>query len=448
MMNLGHIWALCKKDLLLLTRDKTGMFFTFLFPVGFALFFGMIFGGAGGAGKDAKIDVAVVDLDRSEASAKFAARLRADESLRVHVPPAESDAEPMAWAEKMVLTRTIVAFIAVEPGFGKGQDEMFMGGQGLVRVGADPSRTAERGMLQGILMKHAYSGMSDTFSKPEESRKQTAKAREMVRASKDLSAADRVIFETFFGAMDTFMARAQRGAEDDAKKAAGAGEAKPGSGFAFEPVKVTFEEVKPKRTLPANAFAVSFPQGLVWGVMGAAMGFAVAFIGERRSGTFARLVCSPMPSWALIAGKALACFLTILAAMSLMLVLASFLGVRLDNTLTLIVALLVVAFAFVGIMALLAVIAPTERSASGLGWAVMMVLAFVGGAAVPTFAMPGWMQSVSNISPMAWSMRCLEGGVWRGASVADIAVPALALVGLGGAGLVFAVWSLKRVAVK
>jgi ABC-2 type transport system permease protein len=452
-----QIWALARKDLLLLLRDKTGLFFTFVFPIGFALFFGMIFGGTGNAGSgggggaggaldNARLTIALIDSDNTPASNALAKRLASADELRIiHSPSPDAAPDPLAWARQQVLLRKAVAYVHIPTGYAAAREQMLAGQSATVHVGADPSRAAERGMLQGILQQHAFASMADDFRDPVAMRKQTAAARKAIADDKSVSMTDRLVFETFFAALDSFMTSTARRDAQPATQPAPANASTP-AGPTFMPVRVDFSQVKPDRTVPTNAFSVSFPQGLVWGVMGAAMGFAVSFIGERRSGTFARLASSPMPAWKLIVGKALACFITIAAAMAAMLILASSLGVSLRNTTTLVVALAVVAFAFVGIMSLLAVLAPTERAASGLGWAVMMVLAFIGGAAVPTFVMPGWMQAVSNVSPMAWAMACLEGGIWRNLSLLDIAPYLAALLALGTVGLVVAIFSVRRLA--
>ncbi|MCU0688737.1 MAG: ABC transporter permease [Phycisphaerales bacterium] len=394
---------------------------------------------------NARLTIALIDSDNTPASTALAKRLASAEELRIIDSPSPTAApDPLAWARQQVLLRKAVAYVHIPTGYAKARENMFAGQTATVQVGADPSRAAERGMLQGILQQHAFASMADDFRDPAAMRKQTAAARKAIADDKSVTMTDRLVFETFFTALDSFMTTTAR---RDAQPATTTDSASPAPrGPAFMPVRVEFSQVKPDRTTPTNAFAVSFPQGLVWGVMGAAMGFAVSFIGERRSGTFARLASSPMPAWKLIVGKALACFITIAAAMAAMLVLASWLGVSLRNTTTLAVALAVVAFAFVGIMSLLAVLAPTERAASGLGWAVMMVLAFIGGAAVPTFVMPGWMQAVSNVSPMAWAMACLEGGIWRNLTVLDIAPYLAALLALGTVGLVVAIISVRRLA--
>jgi ABC-2 type transport system permease protein len=49
-----------------------------------------------------------------------------------------------------------------------------------------------------------------------------------------------------------------------------------------------------------------------------------------------------------------------------------------------------------------------------------MPLSMVGGAMVPTFVMPSWIQSISFISPIRWTMLAIEGGVWRNFSIAEM----------------------------
>ena len=64
------VLAIAGKDLRLLLRDKGEVFFTFVFPIIIAIFFGMVFGGGGGGGRGAIALALVVESD-----APLAARL-------------------------------------------------------------------------------------------------------------------------------------------------------------------------------------------------------------------------------------------------------------------------------------------------------------------------------------------------------------------------------------
>jgi ABC-2 type transport system permease protein len=86
-------------------------------------------------------------------------------------------------------------------------------------------------------------------------------------------------------------------------------------------------------------------------------------------------------------------------------------------------------------MMLLAVLAPTERAAGGMGWVVMMVMAMFGGGMVPLFALPQWMGSASHFSPVKWAILAFEGALWRGFTAAEIALPCAVLLAVGLVGM-------------
>ena len=106
-------------------------------------------------------------------------------------------------------------------------------------------------------------------------------------------------------------------------------------------------------------------------------------------------------------------------------------GVRPTSYGMLALAGLSAAICFVGFMMLVASLGRTEQTASGAGWAILMPLSMIGGAMVPTFVMPAWVQSISFISPIRWTMLAIEGGVWRNFSIAEMATPCAVLIGVG-----------------
>ena len=59
---MGAVWNIARKDLLLLWRDKAGLFWVLGFPLLIALFFGSIFSSGGGPGP---VTLGVVNEDQS-----------------------------------------------------------------------------------------------------------------------------------------------------------------------------------------------------------------------------------------------------------------------------------------------------------------------------------------------------------------------------------------------
>jgi len=61
----------------------------------------------------------------------------------------------------------------------------------------------------------------------------------------------------------------------------------------------------------------------------------------------------------------------------------------------------------------------------------MMPLAMFGGGMLPLFAMPAWMQTASNFSPIKWSVYAFEGAIWRDFSAGEMVLPCVILVAVG-----------------
>jgi ABC-2 type transport system permease protein len=89
------------------------------------------------------------------------------------------------------------------------------------------------------------------------------------------------------------------------------------------------------------------------------------------------------------------------------------------------------AICFVGFMMLVASLGKTEQTASGAGWAILMPMSMLGGAMVPQFVMPQWMQTAGMISPIRWVVLAIEGGIWRRFTFNEMLMPCAILIAVG-----------------
>ncbi|MBL0869065.1 MAG: ABC transporter permease [Phycisphaerales bacterium] len=420
------ILAMIRKDVKLLLRDRASAFFAFVFPVLFAIFFGYVFSGGGGGGK--ALQIACVDEDQSEASQRFVQALKNNADLQV------TDIASEEQATKAVLTRQQVAFVHILKGFGAAQDGFISTGKGGgITIGIDPSRQAETGWIQGLVQQAAYTQLFGSFSDPKVMRRQLESARASLNTS-DINPAQKLIFSQLFSSVESLSGSvsALGTATDNAQ-----GGSQQSSAGGFQPVQVTTQSVQAKRDLPSDPFAVSFPQGIIWGIMGCAMGFAASFAGERTSGTFLRLCAAPLTPRRILLAKGLASGLVMLVVSGVMLLMAVVVfKVQIPSYPIMAGCLLVVTLAFVGIMMFAASVGKSEAATNRAGWAIMMCLAMLGGAAVPLFVMPPLVRDLSVISPIRWAMLVLEGGVWRGWSFTDqsMLVPMAVLLGIAVVG--------------
>ena len=421
-----EIWALATKDLRLLVRDKGGLFFTFFFPILYAVFFGTIFASmSGGGGSGTRL--IVVDEDRSDGSRSFFESLEAESQFIV------TAMDDRAAAQEIVRKGGQTAFIVIPEGFGDAS--LFQGESMELVLGVDPSKSAEAGLIQGLVTAKAYERLQDMFLDPDTAR---AMARDSIASldDSDLNPAQKLIFRTFLNSLDTFLVQAPEagvfGGDGEAGDEKGGEE---GGGPAFNPVSI--ESVELVGEDGPDPYAIAFPQGIIWGIMGCAAGFGISLVTERNKGTLTRLRTAPMGRCRVLLGKGLACFLTTLGVSAVLLVLLTVAyGVTPSSVVLLAVAVLSVAVCFVGIMMLMATLGKTEAAAGGIGWAVMIVMAMFGGGMMPLAFMKGWMVTLSHLSPVKWSILAMEGAIWRGFGAGDMLLPCGVLIAVGTAGFV------------
>lgn len=424
---MGAIFHLAMKDLRVLVRDKAGLFWVAAFPLLMALFFGSIFGSEGGGARNLKI--AVVRDSVSPIGRQFYEQLKKSEVLNVVEMSRDS-------ARTEVIRGRIVAMVEFKGG-GKDAFSMFGEGAGSIDVGIDPSRRAEAGYLNGLL-NQAYFQLLQGAMTNTSAMREMLRERQITLGSEDTTSAANRTLRNFFRTLDTFMVSLNQVDSLDAdstKKSSGG----------IMGAKINFEEISVNRLQPRSAFEVTFPQSLQWAMIGCAAAFAISIVIERTRGTFARLRLAPISSLQILAGKGLACFLTSVI-MSTMLILIGVIAfkVRIVMPLGIVAAILASSYCFVGLMMLMSVLGKTEASVSGSGWGIFMVFSMTGGGMIPLMMMPGWMKTVSNFSPIKWSVLAAEGAIWRGFGFADMLTPVLILVAIGTVGFSIGVYILQR----
>lgn len=425
--------TLALKDLRVIGRDWFGVFWIFVFPLLYACFFGAIFSGQSGA--RGAMPVALVDESKNAQSRAFLERLA--DSAAVKVARDNNGAivlDAAAAARDKVRRGDCVAYVRVKPGFA-GAFQMFSGQaeDRILEVGIDPSRQAEAGYLQGVLMQSMFRGFTDRFQDKDEMKRQITKWIAGVGEADDLNLVQKAILKKFLGSLDTFIADADFGAMG--------GEAPDFGASMVETVSVSGEV----RGKPRSAFDVMFPSAILWGLIGCMAGFAISVVRERTEGTLLRLQVAPVSRAHVLGGKALACFLMCAAVAVFLLMIGRFaLGVNLGSLPLLAVAVACTGICFTGIMMTVAVMGKTEQAVAGAGWGVMMPMAMVGGAMVPLIAMPGWMRTLSNVSPVKWGIYAIEGAVWRDFSAAEMLVPCVILVVIGAVCFSLGVWIFSR----
>jgi ABC-type Na+ efflux pump permease subunit len=431
--------TIARKDLKLLIRNRASFFWVLGLPVLVALLFGAAFSGSG---RRPSLPVAVVDLDRTDYSRGLVQRLRDSEALRVRETTLDS-------ALTAVRHGDLTGYIALRPGmsenFGFGGDSTSG-----IEIGIDPRQRATADMLRGLVTQAVFTGMRQSFGTGGAGREIIARQLEKLQADTTASTDRRLRGERVLRSLESFMTvldSVETPAQTAADLGAGGTGASPSdsSSKAMAGVRIHMVEVTEQDTGPRTAYEVTFPSGLAWALIGTCMAFAVSIVYERLTGTFLRLRLAPVSRAQVLAGKALACFIGCLISTGFLFAIGTFFfHIRVSDPLMLAAAVCAAAFCFTGLMMLIAAIGRSPQSVSGAGWAVMLVLSMTGGGMIPLFAMPPWLQALSNFSLVKWAILGVEGAVWRGFDWAEMAKPLGILAAAGVVAFAIGAAALSR----
>ncbi|QTZ94591.1 ABC transporter permease [Streptomyces auratus] len=141
--------------------------------------------------------------------------------------------------------------------------------------------------------------------------------------------------------------------------------------------------------------------------------YGIMIIWERDAGILTKLLVTPTPRAALIAGKSFAAGVKALIQAVVVIVIAALLGVAMTwNPLRLLAVAVAVVLgsAFFSCLSMsIAGIVLTRDRLMGVGQAITMPLFFASNALYPLSVMPGWLQAVSKVNPLSYQVDALRG---------------------------------------
>jgi ABC-2 type transport system permease protein len=427
--------ALIRKDLMLYLRDRRALMLHLLMPVVLAAFFGSLFGGSGAESGTSKIDLGLVLQDQSAQARKIAAGLKADSTLNV-IELSQQEAQAKVRSGKLPVA------VMLPAGFGEAASAALFSGRDKPQLPLyyDPSQATMLAMVKGILTQHVMQVTSASAMGAQGGKTTEKYLAELPDAAS--RNAEQAQLGDFLSSLKKF--QDQRAATTTTTTpAAGKPEAEQGSSGMSIPYTTRDEGLSsgPKYNGYAHSFAGMGVQFILF--MGINLGISILL--EQRLGIWSRLLAAPVSLSTIIMSRAAAGAIIATGLMCAMF----FCGVLIFKVqITSLAGFIGMAICF-GLMTaafglLIAAFGKTPEAARGIATFATLILVMLGGAWVPSFVFPQWMQTATLIVPTRWAVDGLDAVTWRGLGL-DGALPAMA-VQLGFAAVfgALAVWKFLK----
>jgi ABC-2 type transport system permease protein len=390
--------ALVRKDLVLYFSNRRSVVMSIAAPILIAAFFGSLFGGSDT--KPANVPVAITDLDRSELSAKIVAAMRADSALTIS-EASEADAVAQVKAGKLR------AAVTLPVGFGEKAARALFGGADKPEIvlSYDPSQSMVLPLVRGLLAQHVMEHVSQSVISG--ASPVMKDLREQVTQSKQLSVERRDDLIALFDSVARVQPRATPGAASAA--------ASNGPSFSV-PFSTREVEANSKPETKYNSYSHSFAGMGVQFILLMGVDVAIGLLMMRRQGLWKRLRAAPLSRAKLLGSRIVSCALIAIIVFAVIYAVAmAFFKVRIDGSVVGFVAVLV-AFALLtaSFGLLIAALGKTPEATRGLAILATLLLVMLGGAWVPSFNFPAWLQTASLFVPTRWAIDGLDAMTWRG----------------------------------
>ena len=390
------------------------------------------------------VPVAVVDLDGSTVTKAIIEAMSKDASLEI----TRADE---AQARKLVSEGKLRAAIVFPERFGTSAATALFapGDRPKITLIEDPSKAMEVSLVQGLMTQHIMQAVAaQAFSPTTLSADTIAGWRKgLADSGSGVSPDQQSALGGFFDSLERLRVDQQKGATAAPVSPASAATPAPGAtqaaGGMRQPFSLDNQSAVGTRDSQYNGYAHSFAGMSVQFILFLGIDLGVALLLARRLGLWKRLRAAPLSRATLVAsrmasGTVIACvlMLAIFAA-----AIAIF-GVRIRGSvagfalITLTFAIMTAAFGL-----FIAAVGKTPEATRGLAIVVTLIMVMLGGAWVPSFIFPPWLQTASLVVPTRWAVDGFDAMTWRGLGFDAALAPSAVLLGFA---LLFALLALWR----
>jgi ABC-2 type transport system permease protein len=427
-MNTTAIRALIRNDLRLYRSDRRAVIVGILMPILVAAFFGYLFRQNDSSEEAGKVPIAVVDEDGSAVTRAIITQISGDSLLQV--TPLARDA-----AREQVRKGTQQAAAVFPMGFGeRSVGALFTGrDKPKVELFVDPSQAMSSRLVQGLLAQYSMQEIS------KEAFNGAMGKQNLDRLITDLGTQPAT--EQRRDLMDVLQA-ARRLNDLQATAADGQSDTRPALSIPYE---VAATSVTASTGTPYNSFAHSFAGMSVQFILMAGVDAGILLLLLRQRGLWQRIRAAPLGRGEFILSRMIStALISAFQLLVIYLVAATVFGVRIQGSLP---GFIFVAVAFCLLNAafglMLATLGRSASATRGVSIMVMLLLVMMGGAWVPTFVFPQWLQTAAHYTPTYWAVTGLDAMTWRGLPFTDSLLPSAVLCGTALLCLIVAIWRFR-----
>jgi ABC-2 type transport system permease protein len=325
--------------------------------------------------------------------------------------------------------------VVIPAGFGDRAGQAFFGGteKPTLTFLFDPSRSTELAVVRGVMTEHIMQAVSaEMFSGPGGQRliDQTLAGLDGSR----MSGAQQTLLRQLLTSARSFY---QSSTPTDT-----AADARPRRGITM-PYQVKEEAMTSGDHVAYNGYAHSFAGMGIQFLLFASIDLGIGVLLERQRGLWKRLRSAPLSRFSLLGAKALSGTLISLATLLVSFGFAVIVfKVRIAGSLigffavSISCAMMAASFGL-----LIASLGETPGGSRGIASLGVLMMVMLGGAWVPTFIFPQWLQRLTVIVPARWAVDGLDAMTWRGLGIHAALAPTAALLGFA---LLFTAVALAR----
>lgn len=438
---------LLRKSLLTFRRAKAAVIITFVVPITLIYLFGHVFGLYRKEAGPSGIPVAVVNASGDPAALDLIEALRAEKSITViaDAAAAEGTRRPLTEADvRAGLHDNEYRFALILP-----PDLISSERLGLhVKFLSNPRNDIEAQMVNGILQKTIFTKVPQLLGRSLQQRaRDYIGPQRLEQLNEGLAASissafggDREAIKRQIASGDLFPSSASStSATDQSTKADNAADVL-SQIVRIETEQVAGKEVKnPMAARIVGGYAIMF-------LLFAVSGSATAMFEERESGVFQRLLSSPVrPAHILWARYLFGIILGLVQISALFLAGRLFFGLDIFGQIGALFAVALAAAAACSAFGMLiAAFAPSAPAAQGLATFLVISMSAVGGAWFPVSFMPDYIQIVSKLTLVYWSVEGFTDVLWAGRPLLEVLPKIGILFGMSAAVLAVSLWRFGR----